>query len=61
VRANRRPTPKFSRVNGGLSEGILEANIDFCVESGVLKPGLTPAMVADLSHLHAVLDEIGRR
>jgi ABC-type nitrate/sulfonate/bicarbonate transport system substrate-binding protein len=52
---------KIWDVNGGLSDADLEANIGFCVESGVFKPGLTPAMVADRSYLTAVLDEIGRK
>lgn len=48
-------------VNGGLSDEALHANIDFFVEAGALKPGLTPALAADRSYLTAVLDEIGRR
>jgi ABC-type nitrate/sulfonate/bicarbonate transport system substrate-binding protein len=48
-------------LNGGLSGAVLQANIDFYVESGVIKPGMTPALVADRSYLTAVLDEIGRK
>ena len=40
---------------------VLQTNIDFFVESGGLKAGATPNMVADLTYLNAVLDEIGRK
>jgi hypothetical protein len=48
-------------LNGGLSDELLQVNIDFYVESGVLEPGMTPAQAADRSHLDAVLGEIGRK
>lgn len=48
-------------LNGGLSDALLTTNIDFFVEAGVIKPGLTPALVTDRSYLTAALDEIGRK
>lgn len=47
--------------NGGLSDGFMQRNIDFSVEMGVLKPGMTPAAVEDRRYLNAVLAEIGRQ
>jgi len=48
-------------VNGGLSDGFMQRNIEFCVDMGVIKPGLTPAAVEDTRHLDTILAEIGRR
>lgn len=48
-------------VNGGMSDAALQSNIDFFVEAGVLKPGMTPAQAADRTYLTAVLGEIGRK
>lgn len=52
---------KAWEVNGGLQDGFMQWNIDFSVESGALKPGLTPAAVEDRRHLNAVLEVIGRQ
>ena len=48
-------------VNGGLPDGFMQRNIDFSVEVGALKPGMTPAEVEDRRYLDAVLAEIGRQ
>jgi len=47
--------------HGGLSDGFMQRNIDFSVEMGVLKPGMTPAAAEDRRYLNAVLAEIGRQ
>ena len=52
---------KVWSVNGGLLDGFMQRNIDFAVEMGVLKPGLTPAAVEDRRYLDAVLAELGRQ
>jgi ABC-type nitrate/sulfonate/bicarbonate transport system substrate-binding protein len=48
-------------VNGGLPDGFIQRNIDFSVEVGALKPGMTPAEVQDRRYLDAALAEIGRQ
>jgi len=52
---------KIWDVNGGLPDGFIQRNIDFSVDMGVLKPGMTPAAVEDRRYLNAVLAEIGRK
>jgi ABC-type nitrate/sulfonate/bicarbonate transport system substrate-binding protein len=52
---------KMWDVNGGLSDAVVQANINFSVESGVLAPGLAPSAVVDRSYGAAVLSEIGSR
>ena len=47
--------------NGGLTEENLNYTIQFFVGSQSIQPGLTTSNVADLSHLTAVVNEIGRR
>lgn len=46
-------------VNGGLTLENLQYTTDFFVDAGVVQEGLTPAETADLSHLDAVIAEIG--
>jgi ABC-type nitrate/sulfonate/bicarbonate transport system substrate-binding protein len=48
-------------VNGGLQAESMQRNIEFCVEMGVIKPGMTPAAVEDRRYLDAALAEIGRQ
>lgn len=48
-------------LNGGYTFETLKSNIQFFVEAGTLKPGLTPNDVADLALLNAVVEEIGRK
>lgn len=48
-------------VNGGLSHDMMRTHIALAEASEVIAPGLTPAMVADLSYLDAVLDASGRQ
>jgi len=48
-------------LNGGLAEGFMQRNIEFAVEMGALKPGLSPDATADTRYLTAVLAEIGRK
>ena len=48
-------------VNGGLADGFMQRNIDFAMEMGALKPGLTPDATADARYLTTVLTEIGRK
>jgi len=52
---------KVWNVNGGLAEGFMQQNIEFAMEMGALKPGLTPEATADPRYLTAVLAEIGRK
>lgn len=47
-------------VNGGLTEENLEYTIDFFVDAAVLEEAIPVEDAADLSHLEAVLEEIGR-
>ena len=46
-------------VNGGLSDAVVQANIDFSVEAGVIQPGLAPSAVVDGSFIEAALEEVG--
>lgn len=46
--------------NGGVTAENLEYTIDFFADAGSYPPGLSVEEAADLSHLNAVLDEIGR-
>ena len=39
----------------------MQRNIEFCVQMGVLEPGMTPAAVEDRRYLDTVLAELGRR
>lgn len=48
-------------VNGGLQDGFMQRNIEFCVEMGVIKPGMTAAAVEDRRYLDAALADLGRR
>jgi len=48
-------------LNGGIDLAGAQYTIDFFTASGALTAGLTADKVYDLSHLEAVLDEIGRR
>jgi len=48
-------------VNGGLPDGFMQQNIQFSVDTGVIKPGMTPAAVEDVRYVNAVLAEIGRK
>lgn len=48
-------------VNGGLPEGFMRRNIEFSVEMGVIKPGMTPEAAEDSRFVRAVLAEIGQR
>lgn len=52
---------KIWDVNGGLSEAVLQNNIDVLYEAGGLKTRLKPSQVANVEPLNAVLDEIGRK
>lgn len=47
--------------NGGLDDEGVQFTLDFFTRAGVVNPGLTAAQIADLTHLNAVLDEIGRK
>jgi NitT/TauT family transport system substrate-binding protein len=47
--------------NGGLTEQNVQATIDFLTDVGSLPAGVRTQDVADLTHLNAVLDEIGRK
>jgi len=47
--------------NGGVTEENIEFTIQFFADAGSFPPGLSVEEVADLSHLNAVFDEIGRR
>ena len=46
-------------LNGGLPDGFMQRNIDFSVDMGVIKRGLTPAAAEDRRYVNAVLAEIG--
>jgi ABC-type nitrate/sulfonate/bicarbonate transport system substrate-binding protein len=48
-------------LNGGYDSDAVQNNLDFLIGLGELPPGMRAEDVADLSHLQAVLDEIGRR
>jgi len=48
-------------VNGGLQNDAMRRNIEFCVEMGVLAPGMTPAAAEDRRYLDTALAELGRR
>ncbi len=48
-------------LNGGPSPESVIATIEFFTQGGIVKPGLTPDETADLSHLNAVLDILGRK
>ena len=61
IAANAYLDRKIWDVNGGLSDENLRTSIDFSATAGVITDGLSPAMTADLSFLHAVLDVIGRQ
>ncbi len=47
--------------NGGLAIDDVQYSVDFFTRTGSLPAGLNAAGVADLSHLEAVLTELGRR
>src|SRR5262249_669065 len=47
--------------NGGLTPAKIGASLDFLAAAHAVPDGLTPEQVADLSHLTAVLNDIGRR
>jgi len=61
VAANAYLAQKVWSVNGGLADGFMQRNIDFALEMGVLKPGLTPAAVEDRRYVNAALAELGRQ
>ena len=48
-------------VNGGLTRDDAQYSLDFFVKTGSLSGGMTVDDVTDLTHLNAVLNEIGRR
>jgi len=48
-------------VNGGVTDQNVEYTLQFFVSSQSIQPGLSLANVADLSHLDAVLNEVGRK
>lgn len=46
--------------DGGLTDEGVQFTLDFFTRAEVVQPGLTADQIADLSHLNAVLEEIGR-
>jgi NitT/TauT family transport system substrate-binding protein len=48
-------------VNGSLTEEVLQGMVAFYEAAGFTQPGLTPADIADLSYLQAVLTKIGEQ